>query len=430
MFIDAIANDYSDHAEIVGLCDLSATRAAYWAGYIQKKTGGDTLPQFAADAFDAMVRETRPDAVIVTTMDATHHLYIVRAMELGCDVICEKPMTTDPERAYAIYETIQRTGQSLRVTFNYRYMSTFTKVKEIVMSGAIGKPTLVDFQWRLDTSHGADYFRRWHREKDCSGGLLVHKSTHHFDLVNWILNDRPATVFAAGGLKFYGQKNAAERGLHQDYDRYTGNTTKAEDPFAFLLNEGEVKDLYLDAEADSGYIRDRNVFGGEERWPITAEDTLAVTAAYRSGPVLSYSLVAYSPWEGERLTVTGTEGQVEYFGRGEGHIIKGQSDEQLAAEQYQGEQYVRLQRMFEKTQAIEIPEAKGGHGGGDTRLLERIFMPDVADDPLNRDAGFEDGLSSILVGICGNRSLASGQAVQLDEVWPHPPLETSVAVKL
>ena len=52
------------------------------------------------------------------------------------------------------------------------------------MDGLVGRPLLVDFSWVLDTSHGADYFRRWHREKQNSGGLLVHKSTHHFDLVN------------------------------------------------------------------------------------------------------------------------------------------------------------------------------------------------------------------------------------------------------
>ena len=47
------------------------------------------------------------------------------------------------------------------------------------------------FEWALDTVHGADYFRRWHREKKNSGGLLVHKSSHHFDLVNWWLGDVP-----------------------------------------------------------------------------------------------------------------------------------------------------------------------------------------------------------------------------------------------
>ena len=57
------------------------------------------------------------------------------------------------------------------------------------------------FEWALDTVHGADYFRRWHRDKKNSGGLLVHKSSHHFDLVNWWIGDVPARVYARGGLQ-------------------------------------------------------------------------------------------------------------------------------------------------------------------------------------------------------------------------------------
>ena len=57
-----------------------------------------------------MIGETQPDTVIVTTIDATHHLYITRAMECGCHVISEKPMTVDVEKLRAIYDTIDRTG--------------------------------------------------------------------------------------------------------------------------------------------------------------------------------------------------------------------------------------------------------------------------------------------------------------------------------
>lgn len=71
------------------------------------------------------------------------------------------------------------------MTFNYRYAPHNTKVAEIIRSGAIGQVTSVHFEWMLNTQHGADYFRRWHRDRRNSGGLLVHKSTHHFDLVNF-----------------------------------------------------------------------------------------------------------------------------------------------------------------------------------------------------------------------------------------------------
>ncbi|MEM6391561.1 MAG: Gfo/Idh/MocA family oxidoreductase [Planctomycetota bacterium] len=420
MFLDAICGPFREHAELAGFCDVSPTRMRAWNRYVQEKYQHTPVPMCSPDQFERLLHDSRADIVIVTSVDATHHEYIIRAMRAGCDAITEKPMTTDEEKVSMIFNVIQETGRSLKVAFNYRWQPAFSLVKEVVASGQIGRPTLVDFQWRLDTSHGADYFRRWHREKKHSGGLLVHKSTHHFDLVNWILADRPESVFAYGSLSFYGQENAESRGEQYSNERYHGEADAQGDPFALSLDDngdGEVglKSLYLDAEADSGYIRDRNVFHGEDKWPITAEDTMTVTARYTSGTLLSYSLIAYCPWEGERLTITGTEGQVEYFGRGQGHIIAGQSDNELAAEQYQGERYVRLQRHFESPEELKIPEAKGAHGGGDTRLLERLFLPDIAPDPLQRDATHIDGAWSVLTGAAANQSIQRKEAISLNE---------------
>jgi predicted dehydrogenase len=62
-----------------------------------------------------MLAQTHPDLVIVTTTDATHHLYIIAAMQRGCDVITEKPITTDREKLSAIMQAVERTGRVLRV---------------------------------------------------------------------------------------------------------------------------------------------------------------------------------------------------------------------------------------------------------------------------------------------------------------------------
>ena len=422
MFIDAIKDEYAQYSELVGLCDNCSVRAKYWVDYLKKTYKCNSVPAFMADSFDAMIDQTKPDVVIVTSMDCTHHQYIVRAMELGCDVITEKPMTTDADKANQIIDAINRTGKELRVTFNYRYRPDATVMREVVQSGAIGTPTSVNFQWYLDTSHGADYFRRWHREKDKSGGMLIHKSSHHFDLVNFWINDWAETVYAQGDLKFYGKENAKARGKTYDYDRYTGYPQAKDDPFALTLDStffgAELKGLYMDAEAESGYIRDRNVFGE----PITIEDTMAVLATYRSGVFLNYSLITYCPWEGERAIINGTEGQVELFARGKGHIIRGQSDEDLDQEQYVGESYVRLQRMFEPAQNVQVPEAKGGHGGADAGVLKQIFTPKdkLPPDPLARSASHWDGAAALLIGAAANKSMVSGQPVRISDLVKLP----------
>ena len=418
MYVDGIVESFREHAELVGLCDISQVRMDWHNGRAKTLYGAAPVPTFRANRFDDMIRQTRPDVVIVTSVDSTHHQYIVRAMELGCDVICEKPLTVDREKYTTIDQAIRRTGRSLRVTFNYRYMPHATKLRELMMERVIGRPMAVDFSWLLDVRHGADYFRRWHRDKANSGGLLVHKASHHFDLVNWWIDSAPQTVFAMGNLKFYGHDNARARGESYSYDRYTGHPEARNDPFALRLDEsnGEgvysgnaLKGLYYDAEKDSRYIRDQNVFGKG----ISSEDTMSVMVRYANGTVMNYSLLAYAPWEGFRVAITGDKGRIELSLRHGSHIIAGQGDKELAAAQEQGlEQSLWVQPMFGVPYQVEIPPAEGGHGGGDPLLLADLLLPSPPADPLGRAADIQDGLKSIMVGISANRSIETGQSVE------------------
>lgn len=414
MFVKAITDTYHDVAELVAFCDLSQTRMDWYNKQLGKAHDMSPRPTFFANQFEQMIDETRPDTVIVSTVDSTHDQYIVRAMELGCDVISEKPMTTDLDKLRAIYEAIERTGRSLRITFNYRYAPAYTHFRQLVMDGAVGRPLLVDFSWVLDTSHGADYFRRWHREKKNSGGLLVHKATHHFDLVNWWIDAYPKSVFATGSLLFYGRDNSEARGEQYSYERYTNVPQAKDDPFAlFLTSKDALVGLYMDAEAETGYLRDRNVFGE----PITIEDTMAVTANYSNGAILSYCLIAYAPWEGLRVSITGTKGRIEMdiqesvthlLGDGEASASKGAFKETR----------MRVFPMFGQPYKVKVPVGEGGHGGADPVMLEQIFSPNPPPDPYFRAASHIDGAASILVGIAGNQAMQTGQHVQIDDLFP------------
>jgi predicted dehydrogenase len=185
MYREALVDTPIDPSnELVALCDVNASRLELAASQLPDRERA-AVRRYGADEFDRMITEARPDTVIVTTPDYLHDLYIVRALRSGCDVITEKPMTIDLARLRRIVEAQLETGRTVTVTFNYRYNPANTQLKDVLASGAIGELTAVDFRWYLDRVHGADYFRRWHRDKGKSGGLLVHKATHHFDLANW-----------------------------------------------------------------------------------------------------------------------------------------------------------------------------------------------------------------------------------------------------
>ena len=427
MYIDALTSSHADLGEIVAFLDPNEARMAYYDRYLAER-GRSAPPHFTPESFEQMLSTARPDVLIVTSKDSTHADHIVAGLEHGLDVITEKPMTTDVPSLERIVRAAQSSAGNLTVTFNYRYSPRNSTVRRLIAEGAIGTVTSVHFEWCLDTVHGADYFRRWHREKDSSGGLAVHKSTHHFDLVNWWLDDVPATVFALGGLRFYGAENAAARGL--DPRPALGRDLVASgDPFALdLAADPQLAGLFLEAEHLDGYHRDQDVFAPG----ITIEDNLSVTVGYRGGAAMSYSLNAHSPWEGYRVAFNGTEGRLELDVVERGAVRSERTTSSLGAggkdrpvldpsatEAERTGQRLRphgsrlmLQRQWSQPEDVEIQEGTGAHGGGDTMLLDDIFRGGTQ-DPLGRQAGYRDGVRSVIIGAAVNDSLTSARAIQL-----------------
>ncbi len=409
LYQDAIETTHAGHAELVAVCDSNPGRIEL-ARRRSSRNGAHVPAGYVASDFLMMIRERRPDVVIVTTSDASHHLYLVAAMEAGCDVVTEKPMTTDADKCRQILETQHRTGRRCRVTFNYRYSPPRSQVKELLMSGEIGDVLSVDFHWLLNTHHGADYFRRWHAQKKNSGGLFVHKATHHFDLVNWWLGAMPVSVFATGKRDFYTPEMARRMGLSGPHQRC--GTCPEKDRCGFFLDLArtpELKELYLDQEAHDGYWRDACVF----RPDIDIEDTLNALVTYDTGATLSYSLNAFNAWEGYVVAFNGTKGRIEHsivesvYMDGTEMVQGGVAPDGVT---------IRVIPLRGTGYDIEPWSAEGTHGGGDRLMLEDIFLPEPAPDKYCRAADERAGACSIVVGIAANRSLGTGANVQIAEI--------------
>lgn len=374
-----IKQAYSDVVEIVGLCDVNGKRARAAQSLI-----GTEAPAFTD--FDRMIQETTPEAVLVTTIDATHWRYCTRAMDLGVDVLCEKPLCTDETQCQAILDTQARTRRRLTVTFNARHGTTARKVKQLLMERAIGEILSVDFHEYLNTSHGADYFRRWHHLKENSGTLLCHKASHHFDQVNWWLESRPVEVSAWGELKFYGRNNSF-RGTHCRSCPFQRQCTFHWD----VTTNADYQRLYLDCESDDGYFRDACVW----RENTNIYDTMSVRVRYENGALLTYTANTYLPFEGQSVSFNGTKGRLDAQGyRGGGFR---QSD-------------LRLTRSFGKSESVRETERPltGGHGGADSSIHDLVFRGQSAPDPLHLRADAKAGALSSLVGIAAYHSIERG----------------------
>jgi predicted dehydrogenase len=412
MYLTAITRTFAAGNELVAVCDTNQGRLDTALNFVKPNlaaTGVKPPKKYLAADFDKMIKETKPDCVIVTCPDGFHHEYIVRALDAGCDVLTEKPLTTTPEKAQQIVDACKRNNRHLRVLFNYRYSPPRTQVKDLLMSGAIGDVMSVDFHWLLNTLHGADYFRRWHSNKDISGGLMIHKATQHFDLVNWWLGSEPELVQAYGKREFYTPKMAKRMGLQSHHERCL--TCPEKDKCTFYLDisaDKNFKELYLDNEKYDGYFRDRCVWRPE----ISIEDTMNVIVKYKTGATLSYSLNAFNAWEGYTIAFNGTKGRLEH------RIVEGGATS-AGATNYQGEDsdavLTRIIPLRGKPQVIEPWTGAGGHGGGDNVMLTEVFG--TADpDKYKRAADERAGLYSCLIGASANKSFVSGAAVRIEDL--------------
>jgi predicted dehydrogenase len=419
---------------VAALCDPSPTRMAYH-NRLLASAGRPAASAWSPDGFAAMLATDDIAEVVVATVDDLHDRYIVAAVEAGCRVVTEKPMTTDAPKCRAILDAADRAGNSLTVAFNYRYNPVHERVWRLLHERAIGEVLSVHFEWLLDVRHGADYFRRWHREKARSGGLMVHKASHHFDLVNWWLGRAPEEVFGYGRLGFYGADAGRRHGLRREYTRARNAAAAADDPFALDLSADErLRELYLLAEADSGYVRDRNVFDGD----ISIEDDMAVLVRYAGGASMSYHLTAYSPWEGYRVMFNGSGGRLElevtesgWQPRPDSATATGGAIHGEAPMANAGGATIRLRKLWEPPEEVPVAVGHSGHGGGDERMLTALYGPaDSGADPspgsargehgdaARQSASERDGALALVVGAAANECFLTGRPVRTADLVP------------
>lgn len=404
-----IRERYGDILEFVGLCDINPGRLEYGKRFI-----GADCPTFTD--FDKMMDDTNPDMLIVTTVDATHHTFIIKGLERGINVLTEKPMTTDEIKCQQILDAEEKSEGQLIVGFNYRYSPHHTKLKEMLVNNRVGKITSVNFDWFLNVYHGASYFRRWHGIKASGGTLLVHKSTHHFDLLNWWLDSDPVEVYAKGALEHYGSNNNFRGNKcrtcpHQDNcDFYWDITT----------NETYM-DLYVAHEQHDGYIRDNCLW----RHEIDIYDKMSVQIKYANDVQVNYSLTTYSPYEGMKIAFNGFNGRVDAWhgipwreeeksNQAELHTQEMSQDEIDEATDY--EEIMVMDNFSEQPELIKVFQESGGHGGGDIRLQNQILRNTDMEDPLNHTAGSRDGAMSALIGIAAVKSIESGEPVRIEDL--------------
>lgn len=414
MFMDSILTSYSENTELVAMLDKDRGRMERF-----NKARGLSIPSFSSEEFMDMVRTTNPDVIIVACPDAFHHHYIVDALKCNLDVIVEKPLTIDQDKCRAIAQAAAHSNGKVTVTFNYRYSPAATKIRELVSDGKVGKVVNVELSWYLNTYHGKSYFQRWHRLREVSGGLSVHKACHHLDLVAWWIDQRPVEVFAYGGLDYYGPKgpynplNDSQIGdgrtcANCDMSRKCRYFTK----WQGLEEQARKQQIKMEDHLDSSYEQEYSDYSTCQCIydpQINIEDNYGALIKYDQGAYLTYTLNASLPYEGFRLTINGTGGRIEYTELHGANILP-------YSEKDPDQMPVTYIPLFGGRERTDIINTGGDHQGADPLIRDELLAVGDTFCTVDRKAGITEGINAVLTGVAVHRSVNEHKAVSVEQM--------------
>lgn len=389
MFARPMLAAKDSNSRLVALCDHNPLRLRAANALLNAK-----LPVFTD--FAHMMQQVNPDGLIIATRDDTHASYAVAGLRAGKRVYCEKPLCVNLEQIHQIRAAAADSTAQGFVTHNARYNPDRQLIKQLIASGCIGDIQWAEYRQNLDFDHGADYFRRWHKHKRHSGGLTVHKGTHHFDFLNWIIGSRVKRLRAEGGSYFYGKSGPFRS------ERCRGCQHASQCRFHLKLEDNaQLRALYADAERADGYLRDACLFDPT----IDVEDLVSAHLLYENGVRVNYSLCAFSSYEGNHVTFQGTKGRLEYT---ESYVHHAPPQDVPDGLTYQ-RQMVIYDFWRGTAEKMELPERRGeGHGGADP-LLRHDFFEQAWDAPRpDRMASLEEATQAVAIGLATNLSMSRG----------------------
>ena len=305
------------------------------------------------------------NAVFIAVPDFLHRDLAVAAFDAGKHVFLEKPVATTIADAWSIMRAWRRSDRILQLGYVLRDAPFYGEVRRVIEEGLLGRIHSVVLVDHLGLVHGASYMRRWHRDSSQSGGLMVHKGCHDLDLICWLLDARPTRLSSFGGLSTFGRSAPAS------------NCSKCPE------------EATCPYRAKPAGEPDICVFGDDK----DIVDNQTVNFELNNGVRGTFTLAMGNPDGSQRhISIFGEKGKLE--GDFQQHRLS-------------------LSTVDGKRTRWSVADlAKGGHGGGDRRLLIAFLDACLGRRPAEVDNEV-DAMRGL--ALAAEQSRRSGKVVMIDD---------------
>ena len=394
------AVNFPDQIKIVGVAEPIPTRN-------ERYTKKHSIPE--ENRFktweDVFTRPKFADAIIITMPDHLHYEPCMKAMEMGYDVLLEKPMAQTAGECRDILAMTRKTGRIVAVCHVLRYSPYFIKMKKLIEEGAIGELISIQHMEPIEHIHMSHSYVRgnWHNSKQ-STPIILAKSCHDLDILRWMIGKNSQSVAAMGDLKWFRKENAPAGSTDRCMN---GCAVEKDCPYSamkiYYRNHGwtyvfdlpEEKEKQGDAILE--YLRTTNYGRCVYRMDNDQPDHYVSAIMFEGNITASFSMEAFTSYGGRRTRVMGSMGDMV------GDM------EELILTDFRTDQSTKL---IPKAEDVENYK-NSGHGGGDWFLM-RDFVTAVSNqDPKYLTSTIDQSIESHLMGFAAEESRLKKQVVRI-----------------
>ncbi len=401
-----IMNGMTGRYKIVSLCDLRPERLSRFG----EKFGVAESERFTDE--NEFFAKKRADVIVIATQDKDHVRQAIKALELGYDLLLEKPISDDKAELERLLAARKKYGGKVLVCHVLRYAPAFMKVAELIDGGEIGQLVAINALERVTFWHQAHSYVRgnWRKSEETSP-MIMAKCCHDLDLLQFYAKSECESISSVGDIAYFKRENSPEGSSDRCVDCKYADTC----PYS-------AKKIYVEWWKSQGKPEDYWPFNVIVQAPLTEEK---LAEAIKSGPygrcvfkcdndVVDHQIVEMKFKNGVKaeLTMMGFTKQCgrryTFFGTC-GDITLDESTDSIIVHRF------TLSDEDDYTISVKpLVEGGYGHGGGDGGIINALY--EILSGRGTEETSLDKSVESHLMSIAAEDARLSGKVVNLRDM--------------
>ena len=364
------------------------------------RAAGGAIEEYDSDVA-LFARGRIADVLVISTQDSDHHRHAMRALELGYDLLLEKPVAPTPGECLDISARAQALGRRVVVCHVLRYTRFYRTVRALIDRGDIGQPVAIEATEGVDPWHQAhSYVRGPWSDTARSTPMIVAKCCHDIDLIGWFAGRPAERVASFGSLEFFRPERAPVGAPARCTDGCPHAATCAYDAHHYLGRHRGWLDIIRHVEnADDDaleWLRASPWSRCVWKCGNDAVDRQVVALGFAGGITASLTMTAFA--SGRSLAISGSEGRLVG-----GEALRGELGCDLVVQRHHGG----------TRQRIDVGAAIGGHAGGDEGVIDHLHQALTTADPAQVQADFAASVDHTVLSFAAEEARVTGQVVAM-----------------